>query len=391
MRVLVTPEWYPWPDAPVFGTFCREQARAVAQHEDVRVLTWRPDPELRAPFRVEVPGDEPVGAFRVHFACSRIPRAGFAFKLAGCVAALARLRGEGWRPDVIHAHEYVAGPVAISLGALTGAPVIFSEHWSGFALGTLDERQRRLARWAFESASLVCPVSRNLAEHVRAVAPRARIEPVPNVVDTETFVPGDGRPAGGPARAISVGSLVEIKGHRVLITALARLRDRGRPMMLDVIGGGPLRPELEALARDLGVDDLVRFHGEVSRADVAAALRHADVFVLPSLWENLPCAALEALSAGLPVVATRVGGVPEVIGPGHGILVEPASPDALAAGLAELTDRIADYDPQRQRAMAVSTYAYGAIARQWGEVYRSVCDVTRNRQRLNIIARAVRR
>ena len=81
-------------------------------------------------------------------------------RLTGCVAALAHLRGRGWAPDVIHAHHYVAGRVALSLGALTGTPVIFSEHYSGFALGTLSQRERRRAKWAFERASLVCPVSR---------------------------------------------------------------------------------------------------------------------------------------------------------------------------------------------------------------------------------------
>lgn len=372
MRVLITPEWYPWPDRPLFGVFCREQARAVAHLEDVVVLTWRVDPTLRVPFRLQVANEEGLCTIRVRFARARVRYAAFGFKIAGCVIALTHLRRRGWVPDVIHAHEYVAGPVALSLGALTRAPVVFSEHYSGFAVGTLSQRQRRRAKWAFERASLVCPVSRDLTRHVRAVAPGARLEPIPNVVDTDVFVPGAvSRPDTAP-RLVTVGSLVEIKGHRHLIAAIARLRERGRSLTLDVIGDGPLRPVLEELARDSGVDDLISFHGAKNKEAVAAALRGADVFVLPSLWENLPCAILEAMSTGLPIVATRVGGVPEVVGCRQGILVAPGSSDALVDGLGEMVRSVADYDREHLRAKAVAGFGYAAIAHRWANVYASV-------------------
>jgi glycosyltransferase involved in cell wall biosynthesis len=372
VRVLITPEWYPWPDRPYFGAFCREQARAVARNEDVAVLTWRFDSTLRVPFQLEATSEEGLRTFRLRFAGSRVPKAAFGFKLAGCVTALGRLLRRGWSPDVIHAHEYSTGPVALSLGLLARAPVVFSEHFSGFALGTLTERERRHAKWAFERASLVCPVSRDLAGHVQTVAPGASYEPVPNVVDTDVFVRGCASPPGTAPRLIAVGSLIEIKGHRHLILALARLRHGGRSLRLDLIGDGPLRPDLEALARDLGVDDLVRFHGAKRKDEVAAALRRADVFVLPSLWETLSCALLEALSTGLPVVATRVGGVPEVVGAAQGILVAPASSEALADGLRELVGTLPDYDRDRLRAKAVAEFGHVAIGRRWAAIYESV-------------------
>ena len=248
MRVLITPEWYPWPDRPIYGVFCREHAQAVARVEDVAVLTWRADPTLRVPFRLDVADEEGLWTFRLRFALARIPKATFAFKFSGCLMALAHMRRRGWAPDVIHAHQYVAAPVALRLGALARAPVIVTEHYSGF--GTLPEEERQRAKWAFERSSLVCPVSQELAQHIRAVAPRARIEPVPNVVDTDVFAPGAPRLPGIPPRLVTVGSLIERKGHRHLIAALARLRRDGLGLKLDVIGDGPLRADLEALAHD---------------------------------------------------------------------------------------------------------------------------------------------
>jgi glycosyltransferase involved in cell wall biosynthesis len=235
----------------------------------------------------------------------------------------------------------------------------------------MPARERRRAKRAFERARFVCPVSRDLARHVQAVAPRATVEPVPNPVDADVFAPGASLAQANDPRLITVGSLVDVKGHRHLLEAIALLvRDGSRPT-LDVVGDGPLRADLEAQARELGIDELVRFAGRKDKPDVAAALRSADLFVLPSLWENLPCALLEALSTGLPVVATRVGGVPEVLDEGDGILVEPGSAEALADALTRMAADHLRYDGRRLRAKAVAGFGYDAIAQRWAGLYAS--------------------
>jgi glycosyltransferase involved in cell wall biosynthesis len=377
LRVLVTPDWYPWPDEPLAGVFCREQARAIARSVDVRVLAWRPQPRLRALFRLTSEEEEGVLTYRLRHANSVIPKSGLSSKLAGLLKLCSALRRARWRPDVIHAHEFSAASVAVPLGVLTGAPLIFSEHWSGFALGTLDKRERRLARWAFSRGRLVCPVSADLARHVAAVAPDVSIRPVPNVVDTDLFVPPEAWRPEGALRLVTVGSLVPIKGPRHLIAAVSALRERGVSVALEIIGDGPLRADLERFAADLDVADAITFRGRVDRPAVAAALRRSDAFVLPSLWETLSCALLEAMAAGLPAVATRVGGIPEVLTSGEGILVEPGSTDALAEGLLAMAESVAKYDRRSLRQKAVASFGYDAIAREWADVYASVVDDAR--------------
>jgi glycosyltransferase involved in cell wall biosynthesis len=192
---------------------------------------------------------------------------------------------------------------------------------------------------------------------------------VPNVVDTDVFVPAAERRPSSVPRLVTVGSLIERKGHRHLIAALARLCERGCHLTLEIIGDGPLRQELKRFADELGVADAITFAGAQPKSVVAAAMRGADAFVLPSLWENLPCSVLEAMSAGLPVVATRVGGVPEVVDRRAGVLVNPGSPDALADGLHQLTTNVGQYDRQRLRERAVAEFGYDAIARRWANLY----------------------
>ena len=165
---------------------------------------------------------------------------------------------------------------------------------------------------------------------MQAVAPAAKLEPIPNVVDTDVFALGALRRPDSPPRLVTVGSLVEIKGHRHLIAALAGLRERAAAVTLDVIGDGPLRPELEQLARDSGVDDLIRFRGLRHKEGVAAALRGADVFVLASLWETCRAPCWKRCRRAFRLSPHESVALPEVVGRREGILVAPGSSDALA-------------------------------------------------------------
>ena len=223
---------------------------------------------------------------------------------------LRRLRTTGFSPDVIHAHVFSAGLAAVVLGRLTSVPVVVSEHYSGFALGSVVGNGRRAARLTFALADLVCPVSRDLQERIERSGLRGRFRVMPNAVDTDTFAPARSRREDGPFRLLQVGQLPLSRASPRSLRAMPLLRERPEGVeVLDVIGEGPLRAESEALARHLRVADHVRFHGHAERSEVAAAMARADLLVVPSEWENLPVAVLEAQVSGLPVVASAVGGV----------------------------------------------------------------------------------
>jgi glycosyltransferase involved in cell wall biosynthesis len=133
----------------------------------------------------------------------------------------------------------------------------------------------------------------------------------------------------------AVGRLEEQKGHVYLLEALAQVQSEMPEATLVLVGDGRLRQNLEGRARELGLADRVRFLG--TRRDLPLIYRALDLFVQPSLWEGLPLALLQAMGAGLPVLATRVSGVREVIADGiNGRLVEPGDPQALARVLLEL-------------------------------------------------------
>jgi glycosyltransferase involved in cell wall biosynthesis len=286
------------------------------------------------------------------------------------LAALRRLRRDGFRPDVVHAHVYQAAPPALVLGRLTRAAVVVSEHYTGFARGLVAGYDVRLARESFRRADLVAPVSEELAERLRALAPQARIEPVPNPVDTETFrPPAAPRMAGRPARLLNVAALAEKKGHAHLLEALAQL---GGDERLDIVGGGELLGALERQTAALGLAARVRLLGPRPKEEVAELMRTADLFVLPSLYENLPVVLIEAQASGLPAVATRVGGVPELVTDDAGELVEPGDPVALAAAIARALAQRERFDPDLLARRAAERFGYEAIAERWSELYEAV-------------------
>ncbi|MFA7603257.1 MAG: glycosyltransferase family 4 protein [Novosphingobium sp.] len=145
-------------------------------------------------------------------------------------------------------------------------------------------------------------------------------------------------PGGGDGIAfISVGRLSREKGQRGLLEAFAVVRGRTPGARLVLVGDGPLRAELEALAGELGIADAVRFHGALSEAETLEAIARSDVLVLPSFMEGLPVVIIEAMALGKPVVASGVAGIPEIVRDGtNGLLVPPSHWRALAEAMAVL-------------------------------------------------------
>jgi glycosyltransferase involved in cell wall biosynthesis len=357
--VLVLPKWYPWPERPVFGLFCREHARAAALRHDVRVLAFRPD---RTPgvFHHWTDPAEPLPTERLAYRRPWLRPAAMATQLAGMAAVLRMWRRAGWRPDLIHAHVFEAGFPAVLLGRRLGVPVVVSEHFTAFQRGLVTGYDRLLARAAFRGAALVCPVSEDLRRQLAAVEPRARYRVVPNPVDTALFHPGE-RSAGSELRLLNVAALAEKKRHADLLDAVARLGGRVR---LDIVGDGELAGELAARAGE-GVHLL----GARPPAEVAELMRAADLFVLPSRFENLPVVLLEAQASGLPVVATAVGGVPEIVDAAAGRLVPPGDPAALAEAIADVAGRLESFDRAALARRTRERYSLAAVGAVWDEIY----------------------
>ena len=290
----------------------------------------------------------------------------------GFVELLRLVRRE--RPAVVHANSSKAGVLG-RLAAVAGrAPVrVFTVHGWAFRAHTGAAAVAYL--WADRLLSpltdmTVCVARSDLDAGVRARTCRpCRATVIRNGIDLD--VPR-ARPDGGdPATIVSVARLRRPKDVMTLVRAVAML-ERGSVRAL-VVGDGPQRAPLAAEVARLGVGDSVRLLGE--RDDVAQLLARADLVVLSSTSEGMPMCVLEAMAAGLPVVASAVGGVPEIVRDGEtGILVPPGEPAALAAAIGALIA-----DPARRRRLgeagrrrAEAEFDVASFRRAHVELYRSL-------------------
>jgi glycosyltransferase involved in cell wall biosynthesis len=253
------------------------------------------------------------------------------------------------RPDVVHTHLCDADLIGIvtarALGVRSCCSTVHS--FSFFAAPRHRWRYRRLLA---PLARRFFAVSRALADFLvrECRLPAARVRALPNGVDTARFAPPPhpmARPAPGPTIGV-LARLDERKGLAYLLQAMAQIR-RDVPEARLVVGGtGDGRAAMEWQARALGVNDRVEFLGPVD--DPVGFFRRLDFFVLPSLDEAFGLALLEAMASGLPVIGTRVGGIPEILEDGRqGLLIPPADSRALAEAV-----RILACDAARRERMA---------------------------------------
>jgi len=232
---------------------------------------------------------------------------------------------------------------------------------------------RPLTRSIWSRADRVVAVCTSLGELARETKPDLEFEVIGNGVDLERFHPASGRrEAGAPLRCLAVSRLVERKALDTLLRAFKRLPAEG--FRLTIVGSGTEEQSLRDLARDLGLDGVVRFVGAALHAELADYHREADVFVLVPRAEAFGNVFAEAIAAGLPVVGSAVGGVRDLVEPGvNGLLVPPDDPEATAAALARLTDiELREEMGRQSRAKAEEFLSWEAVARSYLSVYRQI-------------------
>ena len=330
-------------------------------------MASEPERPLRGLARVQIAREEGALVVRLRIRWHGIPALSRALATLGLRAGLRRARRAGARPELVHAHVFSAGALALPLARCLRVPLVVSEHDSRLGGGALSWREERVARAVFQAADLVAPVSDDLRRRIEARGIAASFEVVPNVIDTTVFQPPADRREGGPPRLLLVGGLIPVKGLPTALEALTRV---AADLTLDVVGDGPERLAYEALASRLGLKGRVRFHGERPREAVAELMRGADLYVLSSEWENLPTVVLESLCCGLPVVATRVGGVPEVLTAQDGVLVETGDPAALARAIEHALERTWDRSAIASRGAA--RFGAEAVIERWEAIYQRV-------------------
>jgi len=353
MRVAIVAEYYPRANDPVLGVWAHRQALAARDAgADVRVLVLeRPLPPLAAVKRADLaaaraalrqPRHARLDGIAVEYVRYLSPPRPWSYGAWGAWAAPALRRAltrlhTTFPFELVHAHYAVPAGDAVRR-ARPGVPLVVSVH-GGDVLATAQRSAyaRRAVQRTFAHAQLVLANSAGTERRCQALGAHAT-----TVVHLGTDLPdttaADRGPSDRAPTLVTVGHLVARKRHADVIEALALLAPAHSQLRYEIVGDGPERAALEALARARGVADRVDFAGQLPPARARARAGQADLFVLPSIDEAFGVASIEAMAAGVPAIAcAHEDGPDEIAAAGGGLVqVPPRDPRALAAAIEQL-------------------------------------------------------
>lgn len=376
-KILWLCSWYPSPRDPFNGDFIQRHARAAALYHDIHVLyvAGEEDIALQQP---EISLTETNGLTEEII---RFPRKkGWMGKAKAhwqwrhlYKQAIRRYISANGKPDWVHVHVPMkAGLMALWMKRVYGVPYLVTEHWGIYNTVVADHyhTQSRLFRLytkkIVKGAAGLISVSRFLGEGMqRLVAPRP-FTIVPNTVDTRYFCFRE--MTHDRFRFLHVSNMVPLKNVEGILRAFRQLLKTYPQAELTLVGN---RDTLAiSYAATLGLaPPSVTFHGEISNAGVAAQMQASDALVLFSDMENSPCVIGEALCCGLPVIATRTGGIPELVNEANGKLVPVRDEQGLVAAMEQMMLEKNRYNRAGMAVQAAAIFSYETIGRAFDRIY----------------------
>jgi len=323
-----------------------------------------------------------VRVLRAHVDLPWVPDGDLVARMASAnhhVVQLAARLGD-WRPDIVHAHDWLVAWAGDTLRILLDAPLVATIHATergrhGGHLPPGMPAEINAVEWwlTYQAREVIC-CSRFMVREVLDgfELPSEKVHLVPNGVDPDLWAPPVIATPEREPLVLSWGRVQYEKGFQVLVQAIARLRKRVPDVRCVIAGRGSYLAELQTQVDIEGVNDLVTLAGFVPDDELRSMLHRAGCVVIPSLYEPFGIVALEAMASGAPTVVARTGGLAEIVeGTDAGLVFEPGNPDQLAALIEEtLTDAVAARSLQQHAAELVAErYTWDAIAQGTLEVY----------------------
>lgn len=389
MHVLVVPSFYPTDLNPIGGQFFRDQVLGLRKYGlEVGVAfangrSLRRGMSLPALFTHRF---QPVAADENGIPTVRILSWNMLgqFTMGGLMngalmaQAVTHYIAHYGKPDVIHAHQARwAGHGALLASQQHGIPFVITEHESYFAEGKIPERDKPHLRNIYQGATRVIAVSQAMAQAMADVYDPAKMTIIPNMVNTEFFLPPPAPRSADPFVFLCVARLAKVKCIDLLIQAFHQAFAGDPRYALRIVGDGPEYRALTGLTQSLGLSGQVCFTGELRHLGVLAEMQRANAFVLCSDVETFGVVLIEAISCGIPVIATRCGGPEDIVTDDVGLLIECNQAAPLARAMRRMCDDYARYDQATLHRLAAERFGEPAVSARLLAVYQDVSGGSR--------------
>lgn len=375
MKVLIVARGFPQQHNEMMGRFERDQAAALvaAGHDVAYAVADVRSFRRRRPFGVVSYIADGIQVFEANWPVGPMPT-GLKDFVRGM--ALKTLYGPIMKrfglPDVVHAHFLSGAISARSLVRKLNRPFVVTEHFSAMNQDVIGAKTKRRAIRAYGDCDQLICVSKALSKNIAAQIGFESVV-IPNVVEMPCIKPKSSWVERSTRhRFISAGNLIERKRFDLLVEAFGELSAGQSSPTLTIMGDGPLRGALQRQARELGVEDRVRFFGAYSRQEFAEELTHSDTFVLASRSETFGVVCAEAMAMGVPVIATRCGGPEEFVTEECGLLVPVDDKQELKDAMERMIVGGKDYDSVVISGRARSMFSSEAIAERLTSLYECI-------------------
>lgn len=368
MKVAIISRGKPTENDPLNGIFEFDQAKALAKKGietafvaiDFRSFSYKRHFGL---FKYECEG---VHIFELSLPLNIYRRAISVLQWLLLIPFKAMLKSFG-KPDVVHAHFYSIAAIATVLKKKFGIPFVITEHSSKLnrPASEISDLDKRLATKAYQSCNQMICVSENLRYNILQNFGHDSIV-IPNMVDNYSFQYLGATKNDSPFVFVSVGNLIPIKAFDKLIEAFLQTKDDAK---LYIIGDGPERERLEYLIEKNQLGDQVELLGRLNRDEINKVYQKSHVFVLPSQSETFGLSYIEAMYAGLPVIATRCGGPESFVNDRNGLLVPVNDINALAKAMQTMRQNHPNYNSENISRTCIERFSPSIIADKLIEVY----------------------
>lgn len=374
MRVFIIARGYPTEKYKMNGIFEFDQAKALVE-AGVEIVYIAVD--VRSIRRWRKWGYESLDKNGVHIEvvnvpCGRLPKNMLnKIQKTSLIGLYEKAIEKYGKPDIIHSHFVSRGHITAVVFKNTDIPLIHTEHFSGMNQENSNSYYQNIANNTYKYMDKVIAVSKPLTDRIKE---RFGVEAtiIPNIVDTSIFkyAPRDKSKDG--FKFISVGNLIKRKGMDLLINSFHDAFKDNQNVKLYIYGDGPERKALSSLINKLNLTNQVFLKGLVNRQIIAKRMHECDCFVLASKLETFGVAYIEALAAGLPVIATNCGGPEEFVHKDNGILIEVDDAEALTNSMLKMYSESDIFNREKISKEMVDKFSPEIIAKRLTEIYRNV-------------------
>lgn len=379
-KVLIIPSWYPTEENKILGIFFKEQAIALKKHGyEVTVLF----PEIRTMRSyssswkqgIQITEEDGLKVYRYKTynpLPARVPYSNAFLFYSRLKKLYKEMVLKDGKPDIIHAHSALwGGWAAAKIAKEEKIPFVVTEHSSKLVRDLLKPYEKKELANTLNHSDRIISVGPSLKKEMQKYTDKHIFE-IPNIVDYKAFQTSFHlKKQKDRFRFLSLAFLTPNKGMDNLIKSFAN-GYKGKDAELVIGGDGQQKDELVSLAKELGVEDQVRFLGRLDRQQVITEMQNCDVFVLASKFETFGVVLIEALAAGKPVISTRSGGPESIVNEKNGILVPVDDIEELSKAMQRLNSHYDEYNPEEIRKDCENRFSEEAIIEKIEEVYHSL-------------------